>query len=186
MKRYLMLIVLIFMSNVLQAQFIKEKSIKAEIGLGLSNPDESETNFTASGFITQGELVLKITSWFQLRPYAGFVSASSNGKDSNGNPTDEEVITRAFLLGGKARVKVPIRWVAPYFELGSGMSIGKFRTFTDFHDINKSGIVAHIPLSLGLELGRNNGVEVGFSFYFQPYVKQTTGGFTIGLTFPIG
>ncbi len=185
MRHFLLLFAFILFSNATKAQFIKEKSIKAEIGMGISSPNQSATDFTADGFIAQGEFVLTITSWFQLRPYAGFVSASSNGKDKKGNPTDEEVVTRAFLLGGKVRIKAPIPWVAPYFELGAGISAGKFKTLTASHDVSKNGVVSHIPVSLGLELGKNNSVDLAFAYYFQPIVKQTIGGFTVGLTFPL-
>ena len=55
---------------------------------------------------------------------------SSNGKDINDNSTYEKVETKAFLLGAKARVHAPIPWIAPYTEIGTGTSIGKFETLT--------------------------------------------------------
>ena len=86
-------------SNFIEAQFIKQKSINAQIGL------------------------------------AGVISTSSNGKDINDNLTNEKAETKAFLLGAKARVRAPIPYVAPYFEIGIGTSIGKFETFTAFDEI---------------------------------------------------
>lgn len=172
-------------SNFIEAQFIKQKSINAQIGLGLSEPYNSTDEIVDNGFFAQGELVLKAASWVEFRPYAGVISTSSNGKDINDNPTNEKAETKAFLLGAKARVRAPIPYVAPYFEIGIGTSIGKFETFTAFDEIKKSGIIYHIPFSLGLELGRNNNVDLGLTYFIQPSAKQFAGALAIGLTFPL-
>lgn len=185
MKKKQILIIIILTSNLVGAQFIKEKSINAQIGYGLSVPNNSVGEIVDDGFFAQGELVLKITSWFELRPYAGLILTNSNGKDVNDNTTDEKAESKAFLLGGKARVRAPIPWIAPYFEIGIGTSIGKFETFTAFYDIDKSGVIYHIPVSLGLELGRNNNFDLGLSYYFQPSVEQFIGALAIGITFPL-
>ncbi|HLV39229.1 outer membrane beta-barrel protein [Xanthomarina sp.] len=185
MKKTLFLLIIVLTSNVMEAQFIKEKSIHAKIGYGLSAPYNSVDKIVATGFFAQGELVLKATSWVEFRPYAGFILTNSNGKDLNNNPTNEKVESKAFLLGGKARVRAPIPWVAPYVEVGIGTSIGKFETFTAFDTINKSGLIYHIPFSFGLELGRNHQVDLGFTYYYQPTVQQYAGAFALGLTFPL-
>jgi len=138
-----------------------------------------------SGFFLQGEMVYSVASWLEMRPYVGFISTRSNGKDLNDNPTNEKATSKAFLVGGKFRVRAPIRWVAPYIELGIGASAGKFETFTSFVDINKSGLVYHIPFTLGLELGRNNGVDLGFTYYFHPSVEQFSGALAFGISIPL-
>ncbi|WP_236546486.1 hypothetical protein [Tenacibaculum maritimum] len=89
------------------------------------------------------------------------------------------------MLGGKARVRAPIPWVTPYIEIGIGTSIGKFETLTVFDNIEKSGIIYHIPLSFGLELGKNNNVDLGFAYYLQPSIEQYAGAFAVGITFPL-
>ena len=185
MKKTLILLIIILTSNIVEAQFIKEKSINAQVGYGLSAPYNSVDEVVDDGFFAQGELVLKVKSWIEFRPYAGFILTSSNGEDLNGNPTDEKAETKAFLLGGKIRVRAPIPWVAPYVEIGIGTSIGKFETLTAFDNIDKSGIIYHIPFSFGLELGKNNNVDLGFAYYFQPSVEQYVGAFAVGLTFPL-
>ncbi|SFD38167.1 outer membrane beta-barrel protein [Algibacter pectinivorans] len=185
MRNTLIVLILVLTSNLAEAQFIKEKSINAQIGYGISVPYNSIDDIADDGFFAQGELVLKIKSWVEIRPYAGFISTSSNGKDLNNNPTNEKAETKAFLLGGKVRVRAPIPWVAPYFELGMGASIGKFETFTAFDNIEKSGIDYHIPFAIGLELGKENNVDLGFTYYFQPNVKQFVGAFALGITFPL-
>ncbi|MGJ8592625.1 MAG: hypothetical protein ACSHXF_08765 [Aquaticitalea sp.] len=185
MKKVLLLLLIIFTSNTIEAQFIKEKAINAQIGYGLSTPYYSLTDTSDDGFFFQGELVLKAYSWLDLRPYAGIILTSSNGKDINDNPTFEKATNRAALIGGKARVRAPIPWVAPYIELGIGASIGKFETFTYYTNIEKSGLIYHIPFSLGLELGREHNVDLGFTYCFQPSVEQFTGAFALGITVPL-
>ncbi len=185
MKKTLILLITILITNITEAQFIKEKSINAQIGYGLSAPNNSIDDIVDDGFFLQGELVLKVASWVELRPYAGVILTNSNGKDLNDNPTDERAESKAFLIGGKARVRAPIPWVAPYIEIGIGASIGKFETFTVYDNIDKNGIIYHIPFSFGLELGRNNNVDLGFSYYFQPSVEQYVGAFAVGITLPL-
>ncbi|MFS4457157.1 hypothetical protein [Maribacter sp. 2304DJ31-5] len=185
MKNILIALLLILSSNLIEAQFIKEKSINAQIGYGISVPYTSVDEIADSGFFAQGELVLKVASWVELRPYAGLILTNSNGKDLRDNPTDEKAESKAFLMGGKARVRAPIPWVAPYVEFGIGTSIGKFETFTAFDNIDKNGIIYHIPFSLGVELGRNNNIDLGFAYYFQPTVEQYTGAFALGITIPL-
>ena len=185
MKKTLIILIIVLTSNLAEAQFIKEKSINAQIGYGISAPYESVDDIADRGFFAQGELVLKATSWFELRPYVGLILTSSNGKDLNDNPTNEKSESKAFLLGGKARVRAPIPWVAPYVEIGIGTSIGKFETFTAFDNIDKGGIIYHIPFAFGLELGKNNNVDLGFTYYLQPTVEQFVGAFAVGITFPL-
>ncbi|MEW7279484.1 hypothetical protein ABW636_12895 [Aquimarina sp. 2201CG1-2-11] len=185
MKNTLTLLMIILASHLVEAQFIKETSINAQIGYALSSPNNSVDQIVNDGFFIQGELILKAASWIEFRPYTGLIITNSDGKDLNGNPTDEKAESKAFLLGGKARVRAPIPWIAPYIEIGIGTSIGNFRTLTAFDDINKGGIIYHIPFALGLELGQNNNVDIGLSYYIQPDVKQYAGAFAIGVTIPL-
>jgi hypothetical protein len=185
MKKTLILLIFALTANLVEAQFIEEKSIDVQIGYGLSVPYNSVDEVVDDGFFAQGELVLKVSSWIEFRPYAGFVLTSSGGEDLNGNPTNEKAETKAFLLGGKTRVRAPISWVAPYVEIGIGTSIGKFETVTAFDAIDTSGVIFHIPFSLGVELGKNNNVDLGLAYYFQPSVEQAAGAFAVGITFPL-
>ncbi|WP_026810730.1 hypothetical protein [Arenibacter latericius] len=185
MRKILNLLIIALISSTIEAQFIKEKAINAQIGYGLSFPYNSLDEIVDDGFFIQGDLVLKVASWIELKPYAGFIITNSNGKDINDNPTDERAELKAFLLGGKTRIRAPIPWVAPYLEIGIGTSIGKFETFTAFDNIDKSGIIYHIPFSFGLELGPSNDVDLGFAYYFQPSIKQAAGAFALGISIPL-
>ena len=107
-KKTLILLVIVLTSNLTEAQFIKEKSINAQIGFGFSFPYNSADDIGDDGVFAQGELVLKVASWIELRPYAGIILTNSNGKDLYNNPTFEKAESKSFLLGGKARVRAPL------------------------------------------------------------------------------
>lgn len=185
MKKILLLSILFFSATIAQAQFIKEKSISVQAGYGISAPEISVDRVASGGFFAQGELVLKVTSWLDFRPYIGFVITNSDGNNLNGNPSDEMAETKAALLGGKARLRAPIPYIAPYIEIGMGTSIGKFETLTAFDEVDKSGIIHHIPFSLGLELGKNHSVDLGLTYYFQSPVEQYIGAIAVGVRFPL-
>lgn len=184
MKKILIVLV-VLISNGVQAQFIKEKALNVQIGYGISGPYYSIDDIANNGFFAQGELVMKVSSWVELRPYAGFILTNSNGKNLQDEPTNERAESKAFLLGGKVRLRAPIPWIAPYAEIGIGTSIGKFETMTAYSNFDKSGIIYHIPFSFGLELGRNNNVDIGFITYFQPSVEQYVGALAVGVTIPL-
>ncbi|GAA3523751.1 hypothetical protein GCM10022393_43250 [Aquimarina addita] len=158
--------------------------LDVSIGLGISVPSD-QTDISGSGFYAQGEYVYNISNWVGLRPYAGLVLTSTKEATNESNQTDYKMSTKAFLLGGKVRLSIPIPWVAPYVELGVGTSMGSFETSTQFHDIIKNGILLHIPFEFGVSLGKEHTVEVGFTYYFQPAVEQVTGAAAIGLSFPL-
>jgi hypothetical protein len=185
MKKFLFIPILVLITNICLAQSQYKKAINAQIGLGVSTPYESEDEISGTGFFLQGEYVLSIKSWLEIKPYAGLILTNSSDEDIDGNPTDEISETKAFLIGGKARLRAPIRWVAPYIELGIGASIGKFETFTAYTDISKNGLIYHIPVAFGLELGRKNNFDLGFTFYVQPSVEQSIGAFAFGVSFPL-
>ena len=98
---------------------------------------------------------------------------------------DYKVTTKAFLFGGKARICAPIPWVAPYFETGIGASVGSFETITPFTYIKKQGLVMHIPLSMGLAIGRKHNIDLAFTYYYTPAVEQSSGAMAFGFTFPL-
>ena len=170
-----------------KAQEKTKKAIKASIGYGISAPYNDTNNaqdYTGTGFYAQVEYVVNIKKWFALKPYAGLIFTSED-KNNKSNPLGYKVTSNAFLIGGKARVMAPIPYVAPYFELGLGVSAGSFETFTPNIAIKKNAILTHIPFSIGLAIGKKHNVDVEFTYYYQSPVQQFIGAMAIGLTFPI-
>lgn len=182
----LILIFTLFFSNKANAQ-TEGRFIKASIGFGSSTSDYEEENpevIDGFGFYTQGEYIIGLTRWFSVRPYAGAIFTSTDD-DKIKNPQGYKVETNAFLLGTKVRLCAPIPWVAPFIETGIGASIGSFKTYTNYVNEKKSGVFAHIPIGLGLALGRKNNIEIGVSFYSNLSTKQSFGGFAAGYSFPL-
>lgn len=182
----LILIFLLFFSNQATAQ-TEGRFIKASIGFGSSTSDYKEENpevIDGFGFYIQGEYIIGLTRWFSVRPYAGAIFTSTD-EDKIKNPQGYKVETNAFLLGTKVRLCAPIPWVAPFIETGIGASIGSFKTYTNYVNEKKSGVVAHIPIGVGLALGPKNNIEIGVSFYSNLSIKQSFGGFTAGYSFPL-
>lgn len=62
MKKTLLVFIIALTSNFAEAQFIKEKSINAQIGYGISAPFNSIDEIADQGIFVQGELILKVTS----------------------------------------------------------------------------------------------------------------------------
>ncbi len=183
-KRILLFSLLLAQGVYTYSQFAKQRSIDIAIGYGLSAPFD-DVDVTGEGFYLQGEYVLTFRKWIDIRPYAGLILANtSSGDDALPEPRFRSD-TKAGLFGVKTRIKAPIPWVSPYVEVGIGASIGTFVTFTEFTDLEKSGLLYHIPFSIGLELGPNNNFDFGFTYYVHPSVEQFAGAAAIGISIPL-
>lgn len=184
MRKTIAILLIISASIQAEAQFIKGKSINGSIGYGMSFPTE-DVNVVNSGFYLQGEYVLDVYNWFDLRPYAGLILTNSDGTDLNQNPTPYKSTAKAFLIGGKVRFTAPIPWFSPYLEAGIGTSIGSFETLTPLTNINKNGLTLHFPFSIGVALGPKHNFEIAVKYYSQPSMKQVLGAAALGVSFPL-
>ncbi|MCG9793812.1 hypothetical protein [Flavobacterium algicola] len=185
MKKAALIVLYALITNQMDAQFIKERSLNLSFGYGLTFPYEEEVDIINSGVYAQAEYVLTASKWIAFRPYAGVLFTKSNGTDINGNFTPYKATTNALLLGAKARLTFPIPYIAPYVESGIGASIGRFKSITPYSERDESGIIHHIPFSLGLSIGRNHNLDIAFTYYFQPLVQQIAGALAIGYTIPL-
>lgn len=184
--RYLPFIFLfkLFLSNSVNAQPKKGEYINTSIGYGLSTSYYEEDG-GGSGFYAQAEYANGITKWIGTRTYAGILLTSGDKTNEDGNPTEYRISAKAFSFGGKIRVAAPIPYVAPFIESGIGASIGSFQTYTSSTNLKKSGILMHIPVTLGLAVGRKHNVDIAFSYYFYPSMKQISGAIAAGVAIPI-
>lgn len=184
-KLYTLVIILIFSAlfgNAIYAQPQTGQLVNVSVGVGIADTtDDVETD--ASGFFAQAEYIYAPLSWFGVRPYAGVIIAS--GESGKEDTTVWRIKSNAALLGVKARLAAPIPYVAPFIEGGIGMSAGSFETYTENGSASKSGVLYHIPFSIGLAIGRNHNYEVKFSYYTHPTVHQYSGAAAVGFTFPV-
>jgi len=172
----------ILLSNPAKAQPRTGRFIDVSVGLAVTVPDDN-IDVVGRGFSAQGEYVFGLSRWIGIRPYAGIILTSADKYREY--EKDYKVTSKAFLVGGKARICAPIPWVAPYFETGIGASIGSFETYTSLTDQKKNGILMHIPLSMGLAIGRKHNFDFGVTYYFTPSAEQASGGWIFGFTFPL-
>jgi len=182
MKKIITIVLTIIASIQVNAQLIKEKSIDVSIGYGLSTPYD-DVDIAGSGFYLQGEYVMTLAKWIDMRPYAGLILTKAD--DNEQNSPEYKSTANAFLIGGKVRITAPIPWIAPYLESGIGASIGSFETFTQFTDIEDRGIFIHIPVSIGLELGPKRNFDIAFTYYFHNRVEQFAGAAAFGISIPL-
>ena len=185
MNKPFIIILLVLASTRVQAQFIKEESTDVSIGLGLSAPYDQMDLLRSPGFYAQGEYVLSPASWIDIRPYAGVILTKLNKDDPERVEARYRSTANAVLLGGKTRIIAPVPFVAPYLEIGIGASIGSFETFTPYTSIDESGVFAHVPFSLGFELGSRHNADIKFTYYFHPGLGQFTGAAAVGFSFPL-
>ncbi|MEM6718014.1 MAG: outer membrane beta-barrel protein [Bacteroidota bacterium] len=186
MKKLLLISSMLMLTtvHVTFAQTTKKQAIKAAVGFGYSIPYD-DVDVSGEGFFAQGEYVYEFYNWLDVRPYAGVIFATSKEEDNEPREAGFRSDANAFFLGGKARVTAPIPWVAPYLEIGIGVSFGKLETITDTTNIEESGVSYHIPFSVGLELGPKRNFDVSFTYLFHPSAEQFVGAAAIGFTFPL-
>lgn len=126
MKNTIAIILTILASIPVNAQLINEKSIDVSIGYGLSAPYD-DVDITGDGFYIQGEYVLTLAKWIDIRPYAGLILTKTSTDDNEQGAPAYKSNANAFLIGGKTRITAPIPWVAPYLEIGIGASLGHLK-----------------------------------------------------------
>jgi len=192
MIKSLFFLTLILLTLQLKAQSRSsfEKTLNASIGYGMcTTPDPIDQNMGdeiyGSGLYLQCDYNLHLSSWVNLIPYGGLIITGVNQDNTYTQKYDYEVTTKAFLLGAKVRLVAPIPYFAPYFESGIGMSAGAFVNKTPYRDIHKNGIISHIPITIGVLLGRHRKIDFFLAYFDQPSVYQTTGSVGFGINFPI-
>ncbi|MBS7788047.1 hypothetical protein KIH23_12135 [Flavobacterium sp. CYK-55] len=166
------------------AQLEPGKYISVNVGLGLSAPDD-DSEAGGTGFYAHGEYLVSVYKWFSIRPYVGLVNTNPLNPDRALDQLGYEVTTKALFFGSKIRLAAPIPYVAPFIETGMGLSVGAFKTYTEYTDINKKGVFTHIPFSMGLALGKHNNFELGFTYQFHQTVKQSSGTIALGYNFAL-
>ena len=167
------------------AQPRKGNFINASIGLGLTSANYEQQDIRGSGFYTQAEYIHAVSNWFGVRPYVGIIITSPDDDESPDIKPDYGASTKALLLGGKVRLCAPIPYVAPYLELGLGLSLGRFETYTPENHIKKEGVIPHLPFTVGVAVGKKHGVDIAFTYYYMSSIDQFAGAAAVGISFPL-
>jgi hypothetical protein len=139
-------------------------------GLGGSFTLVDGANGTGSGGYVAVELLSPTYEWATGSLYSGVLLTRPEGDCGPGVfPCD--LSAGIFFLGAKGRLVAPIPWVAPFFELGVGISIGRTTTLNGaVVEAEAKGFIPHWLWGLGLALGPHNE----FSLSLQ-YLEHTRG-----------
>jgi hypothetical protein len=155
-------------------------------GLGFAFPtddDLADTDAEGTGGFGEVEYVYAPVEWATPRAYAGLLLTGANG-DCPLTPCD--VSAKIGFLGVKGRLLAPIPYVAPFFELGFGASVGSMSTRAGgIVDIERSGVMYHVPFALGLALGEHHEFELSLQYLLHPEQRQFGGALAIGFGFPL-
>lgn len=150
--------------------------------------DDDEQTFNSPGALAQLEYQRPLNPFWGFIGYTGVLWSWDETSDDLCGVTRSyrcEVSSRVALLGLRARGAIPFPWVAPFAEMGFGLSFGSLRTYSNEHHKRLNGISGHIPFTLGLALGPSHGFELALRVLFHPDAKQNTGVFALGMGFPI-
>ncbi len=177
----LLIITLLFFQNLSYAQPQKGRFIDASIGLGISVPYE-DIDIYGTGFYGKVEYVIGYNKWVGIRPYAGVLFTSAV---ENEDYPDSGISSNIFFLGGKGRIAAPIPYVAPFLELGLGLSFGNLTTDFPMVKYKSNGVIPHIPFTFGLAVGKRHNVELVFTYLYHITAKQFSGASALGLSFPL-
>jgi hypothetical protein len=157
------------------------------VGLGISIPTGAPASApTGNGFYAGAEFVLVPSLWFSPRLYGGLLLTSADrGTCPAEVPCSAEA--RIGFVGAKGRLTIPIPYVAPFFELGVGMSAGTLTTETIDSDRTFAGVTYHVPLAIGLSFGEMHHyvVDVAFSYLYHPAQSQIDGALALSAAFQL-
>jgi hypothetical protein len=158
------------------------KLLIVSVGLGESALDSRDSP-TSAGVYGGAEFVLVPSMWFSPRLYGGVLFTST---DASTCPTPAcDVSAKIGFLGVKGRLTIPIPYVAPFFELGIGMSVGTLTTRVYDTNVDFTGVTYHVPFAIGLSFGNKHDyvVDLAFSYLEHPAQSQLNGAIALSLAF---
>lgn len=154
-------------------------------GLGISLPGGSAYKGRGQGGFAQAEYVFRPYSAVSPRLYAGALVTFPE-RDSCGTPSLCDVEAQIAFLGAKLRLMAPIPYVGPYLELGLGMSVGNVRTLDGpMLDETSRGVTFHVPLAIGVAIGRHHEYDFAFSYLFHLDIQHVGGAVAFGFGFAV-
>jgi hypothetical protein len=151
-------------------------------GIAFVLPDAEAATGTGTGLYADVEVVVAPGRYLTPRLYAGVQLANADSGSCGPDVTPCEVSARFGFAGAKARLMLPIRWAAPFLDLGAGVSAGRFSTRNGpVVDLEASGVAYHLMVALGVGLGERNGWPLRVVVLEHPSMKQSGGGLVLGL-----
>ncbi|HET7788890.1 MAG TPA: hypothetical protein VFL36_23140 [Myxococcales bacterium] len=148
-----------------------DRALGIAAGLGLAAPQRQngqDVSGSGIGGYAEVEYIIRLNDWFTPRAYSGLLLTSPQA-DCGAGVTPCDVSAKIVFAGGKFRLMAPIPYVGPFLELGLGSSLGRISTRSGRAvDVTYSGLTYHVPVTLGLALGRRHEFELAFQYLFHP------------------
>ena len=177
--------VVLLLSSLSRPAWADEHAVQVTAGFGVHLSTALEEGPSSYGFFGEGEYIYGLTSFLSARSYAGILITST--AESSCEAFDPcEMSSRLVFLGERVRIEAPIPYVSPFLELGFGLSLGSLVSrVSSYTDEDLGGATIHVPLTIGLALGRDRQVDVMLSYLFHPTEDSVSGAFAAGVTVPL-
>lgn len=154
-------------------------------GLGGSFTLVDDANGTGSGGYVAVEVLSPTYEWVTGSLYGGLFLTWPEG-DCGPGVVPCDLSASIFFLGVKGRVVAPISWVAPFLELGVGISIGRTTTRNGaVVEAEAKGFIPHWLWGLGLAIGPNNEFSLSLQFLEHTRGQQSCALLGAGFAFPL-
>lgn len=156
------------------------------LGLGGSFVDAQQDVYGLGGSVVYDRWVAG-PRWAGVRVYAGGFLSRTNGSTCPVAVQACSVSSQIAVGGLKLRLLAPIPFVAPFLELGGGMSAGSIRARIDANgpfpaiDESRSGLTLHFPIGLGVAFGARHQHSLAFDYFVPPSRDHTTGTLSVGI-----
>jgi hypothetical protein len=155
-------------------------------GLGISFPQSHRDGHGLGGSLVYEQLLVG-PRWASVRAYGGAFFSRSDQASCVGNLQVCDVSSQIGVGGAKVRFLVPIPYVAPFIEVGAGLSAGSITTripaYGSLPEINEGefGLLFHIPAGLGLAFGRRHQHKISLDYFSYPGQDHVTGTVSLGI-----
>jgi hypothetical protein len=160
-------------------------------GMGFSFPESGGQPYGVGGGVLL-EYFAGWTKWVDGRLYGGAL-VSGTRQDSCGSVPPCAVSSQVGIAGAKIRMMIPIPIMSPFLELGAGVSAGAIQTRYGYFesgapsasivDEAHSGLMVHVPVTLGLAFGAHRQHDVSFDYFPHPGRDHVASMLSIGIGF---
>ncbi len=152
-------------------------------GVGISGSERSDSAGLGTGGFLEGEYVFRARGFYAPGLYGGALVTFPDADSCAAPPCQVE--SKIVIVGAKARIMDPTAYVRPFGELGLGASLGYLRTLDGSVDETMEGATIHVPVALGLEIGRDTNIDLTLRFLLHPFNEQLAGTLGVGIGFPV-
>ncbi len=174
----------------MKSQEADTRAIRAVLGMSVSMTaevrDKNEEDPYGRGIYLNVGHVWRANRAVQPIAYVGAIFTAPYDDSCWHADNSCNVSASTIFTGGKVRLMIPIPWVGPFIEAGLGVSAGRITSMAGKSDDRQdSGLLLHVPISLGLALGEDHGYTLAFSYLGYPQKNHVDGAMGIGINIPL-